>query len=106
MNYMCLVYHEEKTLDALVGECRVWVEALETGGHHVFSTDLQSVRTATTVRNWNGKLSISDGPFADSKEFLGGSTLINARDLNESIQVASKLPAARLRCIGVRSIKE
>jgi hypothetical protein len=106
MKYICLVYHEEKKLDALVGECRVSVEELETGGHHVFSADLQSVRTATTVRNWNGKLSITDGRFAETKEFLGGFTLINARDLNEAIQVASKLPAARPRCIDVRLIKE
>src|ERR1700687_957373 len=110
MKYICLVYHEEKKLDALtqdeldalVGECGVWVEELDKGGHHVFSAGLQSIRTATTVRNRNGKLTMTDGPFAETKEFLGGFTILNARDLNEAIQLASKLPAARLGSIDVR----
>jgi hypothetical protein len=114
MKYICLVYHEEKTLDALpqadlealADECGAWVRELEKGGHHVFSAGLQSVRTATTVRSRNGKLAMSDGPFAETKEFLGGFTIINARDLNEAIQLAAKLPAARLATIEVRPVLE
>lgn len=114
MQYMCLVYQEEKKLDALsqdeldavVGACIGWVEELEKSGHHIFSAGLQSVRTATTVRHQNGKLSLTDGPFAETKEFLGGFTLIKARDLNEAIHLASKFPAARLGSMEVRPVLE
>ena len=104
MKYACLVYHEEKRLHALceeelaaiVGECGAWVEDLEKGGHHVFSAGLQSIRTATTVRNWNGQLAMTDGPFAETKEFLGGFTIIEARDLNEALHLVSSFPAGRI----------
>ena len=112
MQYMCLVYHEEKKIDALssvelaalVSECGAWVK--ELGGHHVFSAGLQCDRTAITVRNRNGKIVISDGPFAETKEFLGGFTIINASDLNEAIQLASTLPAVRIGSIEVRPLLE
>ena len=115
MKYLLyLVYHEEEKLDALspaqmnalVGGCIDWVEDLEKTGHHILSAGLQSVRTATTVRHRNGKLSLTDGPFAETKEVLGGFTLINARDLNEAIQIASKFPAARLGSMEVRPVLE
>jgi hypothetical protein len=102
MKYICLVYHEEqnlaalsaKELETLAGGCGAWKQ--ELGGHHILSAALQSARVAATVRNRNGKMIISDGPFAETKEFLGGFTLIEARDLKEAIQLASKLPAVRL----------
>lgn len=114
MKYLCLVYHEEQKLaalsqsqmDALVRSCVGWVEELERGGHHIFSAGLQSVQTATTVRHRDGKLSVTDGPFAETKEFLGGFTLISARDLNEAIQLAAKFPAARLGSMEVRPVLE
>jgi hypothetical protein len=114
MRYLCLVYHEEKKLDALSGverdalavDCMAWVEDLDRAGHHVFSAGLQSIRMAATVRNRNGKPSTSDGPFAETKESLSGFTLIEARDLNEAIQLASKHPAARLGSIEVRPTQE
>lgn len=114
MKYLCLVYHEEQKLaalsqpqmDGLVHACIGWVEELEKCGHHIFSAGLQSVRTATTVRHRDGTLSVSDGPFAETKEFLGGFTLINARDLNEAIQIAAKFPAARLGSMEVRPVLE
>ena len=112
MQYLCLVYHEEKKLEALtddelaatVADCIGWTEELVRGGHHVASAGLQCVRTATTVRNRNGKVTITDGPFAETKEFLGGFTLIDARDLNEAIQIASKHPAARVGTVEVRPL--
>ena len=67
---------------------------------------LQPVDTATTVRVRNGKLSTTDGPFAETKEQLGGFILIEARDLNEAIQVAAKIPLARQGSIEVRPIRE
>ncbi|MDR3633602.1 MAG: YciI family protein [Isosphaeraceae bacterium] len=111
---MCLVYHEEKSLNALsqdelnalVGACIAWVEELEKGGHHVFSAGLQSVRTATTIRHRNGKLSLTDGPFAETREFLGGFTVISAADRNEAIQLAAKFPAARIGSMEVRPVLE
>jgi hypothetical protein len=105
MRYACLVYHEAKAvgeaseadLAAIVAACEAagaWRAELERGGHHVFSAGLQSARTATTVRKYNGKVSLTDGPFAETKEFLGGFTIIEARDLNEAVQLASKFASA------------
>ena len=115
MKYACLFYHEEKRLDALseaelaaiVSECLAagaWVAEIEKGGHHVFSAGLQSVRTATTVRNRNGTLSMTDGPFAETKEFLGGFTIIDARDLNEALHLVSNFPAGRIGSVEVRPV--
>lgn len=114
MKYVCLVYHEQHKLDALsqpqmdalVGDCIGWVQDLEESGHHIFSAGLQSESTATTVRHRDGKLSVTDGPFAETKEFLGGFTMIEARDLNEAIQIASKFPSARLGSMEVRPVLE
>ena len=69
------------------------------------SEALQSVQTATTVRMRNGKLSVTDGPFAETKEQLAGFYMIEARDLNEAIQIASKIPPARVGCVEVRPIR-
>jgi len=114
MKYICLVYHEEKELDALsqteleglVAGCGAWVGELAQGNHHVFSAGLQSVRTATTLRQREGNLSVTDGPFAETKEFLGGFTIIEARDLNEAIQLASQLPVVRIGSVEVRPVLE
>jgi hypothetical protein len=114
MKYLCLVYQEETKLDALpqreleslVHDCIGWVDELEKGGHHVMSAGLQSVRTAVTVRKRNGQVSVTDGPFAETKEQLGGFTLLDARDLNEAIRLAQKLPAAEFGSIEVRPLLE
>jgi hypothetical protein len=112
MQYICLVYQDEKKiaalpdteLDHLVAGCTDWVEDLERSGHHVFSAGLQSVATAVTLAHRNGKISSTDGPFAETKEHLGGFTIINARDLNEAIAIASKLPAAKIGTLEVRPV--
>jgi len=114
MRYLCLIYDEEKTLeemsksesDAFMGEYFGFTEGIQKSGHYLGGQALQSVQTATTVRIRNGKVSTTDGPFAETKEQLGGFYLINARDLNEAIQVASKIPSARLGSIEVRPIRE
>ena len=114
MKYLCLAYEEEKKLnalsrsewDALRGETLAYVESLQNSGHLIVTNALQSARTAATVRVRSGKLSVTDGPFAETKEQLGGFFLIEARDLNEAIQVASKWPSARLGTIEVRPIEE
>jgi hypothetical protein len=112
MKYLCLVYHEEQRLaalsqaqmDGLVRACMNWVQDLERSGQHVFSAGLQSVGTAATVRHRDGKLSVTDGPFAETKEFLGGFTMIEARDFNEAIQIASRFPSARIGSMEVRPV--
>jgi hypothetical protein len=114
MKFICLVYHEEEKLGALspdelatlAAQCGAWVRHLAANGHYVSSAALQSVRTAVTVRKRNGKISATDGPFAETKEFLGGFTILEARDMNQAIQLASKLPAARLASIEVRPLLE
>jgi hypothetical protein len=114
MRYLCLIYDEEKKLaamaksesDAFMGEYFAFTEAIKQSGHHLGGEALQPVATATTVRVRNGKVSTFDGPFAETKEQLGGFYLINARDLNDAIQVAAKIPSARLGSVEVRPVVE
>jgi hypothetical protein len=109
-----LIYDEEKKRDnmsksesdLLMGEYFAFTEGIRKSGHYLGGEALQSVETAATVRVRNGNISTTDGPFAETKEQVGGFYLINARDLNEAIQVASKIPAARLGSIEVRPIRE
>ena len=106
MKYLCLVYLDESRLDELPDEDCVEYDALiRKSGQCLASEALQPVQTATTVRIRNGKLSVTDGPFAETKEQLAGFYMIEARDLNEAIQIASKIPPARVGCIEVRPIR-
>jgi len=112
MKYLCLIYDEEKKLggmsksegDAFMGEYFAFTEGIRKSGHYVAGEALQPVQTATSVRVRNGKVSTTDGPFAETKEQLGGFYMIEARDLNDAIQVASKIPSARLGTIEVRPV--
>jgi hypothetical protein len=79
---------------------------LRKGGHFIAAQALESVQAATTIRLRNGKVSVKDGPFAETHEQIGGFILMEARDLNEAIQLASKIPVLRLGGIEVRPIKE
>jgi hypothetical protein len=107
MKYLCLVYLEEERLRLLPDqECYDYVEELAGSGRLVAAEALQPVETATTVRVRNGRLSITDGPFAETKEQLAGFYLIEARDLNDAIQAASKIPPAREGSIEVRPIRQ
>jgi hypothetical protein len=106
MKYLCLVYLDEKRLDELPDEdCVEFDTGVRKSGQCLASEALQSVQTATTVRMRNGKLSVTDGPFAETKEQLAGFYMIEARDLNEAIQIASKIPPARVGCVEVRPIR-
>ena len=114
MRYLCLVFHEEDTIDALpdseynaiIDGVIEYRDELRRSGHYIASSPLQSVRTATTIRVRNGKVTITDGPFAETKEQLGGFYLIEAVDLNDAIRLASRMPPACLRSIEVRPLKE
>jgi hypothetical protein len=114
MKYLCLIYDEEKKLhampkseaDAFMGEYFGFTEGIKKSGHYLGGNALQPVQSATTVRLRNGKVSTTDGPFAETQEQLGGYYLIEAKDLNDAIQVAAKIPSSRLGSIEVRPIME
>ena len=106
MKYLCLVYLDENRLDELPDEdCVDFDTSIRNNGQCLASEALESVHTATTVRVRNGKVSLTDGPFAETKEQLAGFYMIDARDLNEVVQVASKIPPARIGCVEVRPIR-
>ena len=107
MKYLCLVYGEEKEIGAMTDdECMAYDRTLRNAGRCLASQALQPVHTATTVRVRNGKVSVTDGPFAETKEFLAGFYLIDAADFNEAIQIASQMPPARVGSIEVRPVRE
>jgi hypothetical protein len=114
MKYLCLVVLDEKKLEALSesesaaldAESLAYDDELRKSGHFIAAQALQPVRAATTVRVQRGKVMVTDGPFIETNEQVGGFILIDAKDLNEAIQVASKIPVARLAAIEIRPIKE
>ena len=114
MKYLCLMYDEENKLeampksdmDALMGEYRAFSKAIRESGNYVSGHQLHPSRNATTVRIRQGKLSTTDGPYAETKEQLGGFYLIDARDLNDAIQIAARIPSAKIGSIEVRPIYE
>jgi hypothetical protein len=107
MKYLCLVYLEESKLSAVPdSECKACGEGLRSNGRWLAAEALQSVQTATTVRVRNDKVSVTDGPFAETKEQLAGFYLVDAKDLNDAVQLASKIPPARVGSIEVRPVRE
>ncbi len=114
MKYLCLAYEEEEKLsrlspsewETLRGETLAYVEILRKTGHLISTHALQSVRTAATVRVRDGGPSVIDGPYAETKEQLGGFFLIEARDFDEAVALAAGWPSARLGIIEVRPIEE
>jgi hypothetical protein len=114
MKYLCLVYFDEQAMaampkaewDALNQECIACGDGLRDSGHYLGGEALQPTASATTLRVRNGKVSTTDGPFAETKEQLAGFYLLDARDLNEAIQLAGKIPPARYGSIEIRPIRE
>jgi len=114
MKYLCLIFDEEKTfatmpksqLDTLMDEYRDFGESIRKSGHYVNGSQLALTRTASTVRVRNGKMSVTDGPFAETKEQLAGYYLIEAADLNEALLIASRIPSARSGSVEVRPLIE
>src|SRR5689334_17613330 len=106
LKYVCLVYGEETKIGAMTDdECMAYDQRLRDSGRCLASEALQPVATATTVRVRGGKVSVTDGPFAETKECLAGFYLVEARDLNEAIQLASRIPPAAVGSIEVRPIR-
>jgi hypothetical protein len=107
MKYLCLVYLEGQKLRSVPdSECLACGDGFRQSGLLVAAEALQPVETATTVRVRNGKVSVTDGPFAETKEQLAGFYLVEARDLNHAIQIAAKIPPAREGSVEVRPIRE
>ena len=114
MKYLCLIYSDQKLwqtmpkaeADTMMGEYMQFTDDIKTSGHLLGGNRLQPAESATTVRIRNGKLSTTDGPFAETKEQLGGYYLVEARDLNDAISVAARIPGARVGSIEVRPIAE
>jgi hypothetical protein len=114
MKYLCMVFFDEEKLNAMSAselqalddESLAYDDSIKKRGHLLAAQALESVQAATTVRLRNGKVSVTDGPFAETSEQIGGFILIEAKDLNEAIQLASRIPVIRLGGIEVRPIKE
>ena len=120
MRYLCLVYGTEDSLpvmqnpnpasggeaDALTRDSMAYNDLLQASGHFIAAQILQSVRTATTVRVRGGKVLVTDGPFAETKEQLLGFVVIEARDHDDAVEVASKIPLARFGSVEVRPIMD
>ena len=114
MQYLCLIYDDEKQWEKLppaestkiIDEFSAYTDSIRRSGHYAGGNALQPTHTATTVRVRRGKVATTDGPFAETKEQLGGYYLLNARDLNEAIQLAARIPGARFGSVEVRPVME
>jgi hypothetical protein len=111
MKYMLLVYYDEQALSEAEREhCYVesaqLTQQLHASGQYLSASPLQSIATATSVRVRNGKRLVTDGPFAETREQLGGYFLIKAQNLDEALDVAAQIPVARLGVIEVRPVLE
>jgi|SRR5579864_1393606 len=114
MKYLCLIHLDESELDAMpAGDVSVlnaahldFNDGLRASGHFVVAEALEPARTAACVRVRGGKAAVTDGPFTESKEMVAGFYLLEARDLNEAIDLASKIPSARLGTIEVRPARQ
>ena len=107
MKYLCLVYLDKDHWSAVPDrECANCGQDLRDRGRLLAAEPLHPVETAATVRVRNGKLSVTDGPFAETKEQLAGFYLVEARDLNDAIQIAARIPPAREGSIEVRPVRE
>jgi hypothetical protein len=112
MRYLCLIYDDESKwttmpkaeAEGMMGEYFGFTEGIKKSGRYVAGEALQPTATATTVRIRDGKTVTTDGPFAETKEQLGGFYLIEAKDLDEAIQVGSRIPSARIGSIEIRPV--
>ncbi|HEX7071739.1 MAG TPA: YciI family protein [Rhodothermales bacterium] len=107
MKYACLVYCDESILGSVKdAECLAFSDVLRSKGQRLGGEALHPIATATTVRVRDGKVSITDGPFAETKEQLAGFYLIDAADLDDAIRIAADIPPARVGSIEVRPVRE
>src|SRR3954471_15056 len=113
MKYLCLIYNDEREMgtmprpagEQMMAEYGQFTEDIKKSGHYKGGDALEPSTTATTVRVRQGKVSATDGPFAETKEQLGGFYMIEAKDLNDAIQVASRIPGAKSGSVEVRPVR-
>lgn len=114
MKFMLLIYNDSDLLDALparefdatMRDCLTHADGLRQEGHLLESQMLEGAETARSVRIRNGRVKAVDGPFAETKEVLGGFNVIEARDMEEAVQIAAQFPWARTGCVEVRPIRD
>ncbi len=114
MRYLCLIYQDEKVwekmpreeAEAIFGEYFALTEGLKSSGNYIGGNPLQPTTTATTVRVRNGRVSATDGPFAETREQLGGYFLVEAADLDQVVAIAARIPAARWGTVEIRPVVE
>jgi len=113
MKYLCLICAEKvmeqmpaADAEAHYQEYAVFTKAIKESGHFIAANRLLPSATATTLRVRNGEVLVSDGPFAETKEQFGGYYLIEARDQDEAIRVAAKIPGAKFGCVELRQIAD
>jgi hypothetical protein len=111
MKYMLLIYAEETALEpgereACYEESTALAQDLHAGGHFLAASPLHPTTTATSVRVREGKRIVTDGPFAETREQLGGYFLIQAKDLDEAISIAGRIPAGRWGTVEIRPVVE
>ena len=114
MKYLLLICHDEQAFDRLseperqdvYGEYRQFTRQIQASGHHLGGSQLHPAAAATSVRVRNGKRLVTDGPFAETREQLGGYFVIEAKDLDEAIAIAERVPSARVGTIEIRPVME
>lgn len=107
MKYLCLVYLDAEHWNACPdAHCAAFAEQLAQSGRMLAAEPLHPVHSATTVRVRNGQVTLYDGPFAETKEQLAGFYLVDAKDLNEAIQIAGGIPPAKYGSIEVRPVRQ
>ena len=112
MQYILLIYSSEQLwegktpaeIDQVMGEYNAFTESIVKSGNFKAGEELQPTTAATTVRVRNGKAQATDGPFAETREQLGGFYLIDADNLDQAIQIAGRIPSARDGCVEIRPI--
>ena len=114
MKFMLLIYNDRNLLDALpppefeatMRECLAHADELRREGHLIESQMLEGTETAKSLRIRNGRPKVTDGPFAEAKEVLGGFNLIEAADMDEAIRIAAQFPWARTGCVEIRPVRD
>jgi hypothetical protein len=111
MKYMLLIYYDEKTLsdaerDACYVESTQLAQEIQSDGNYLAANPLHPTAAATSVRVRNGKRVVTDGPFAETREQLGGYFLIDAKDLDQAIGIAARIPMARKGTVEIRPVME
>ena len=112
MRYLCLIYDDEKKVatmpesesNAFMGEYFAFTDGIKQSGHYLAGEALQPVETATTVRVRNGKVGTTDGPFAETKEQLGGFYIVDVPNLDDALKWAAKIPNVHYGSVEVRPV--